>query len=245
MHTIYDPKEIYGKRAAMPDFCRFEEISGSMILCTVLCEDASFAGHRGYDLRSMKKAVLNCVRDGFSAFGGSTITQQLVKNLYYTFERSVSRKIGELFLARRFEKRLTKKQILELYLNIIYFDNGQYGIHEAAGFYFGRTPKELSLNQSFFLASILPVVGGLNPLYHPKEFVQYRNRRATRLAAMADEETISEILRHGPDRLDEAFCPTASAATDRYNAPGPMLNERFGIRGTAPLALSPGGSFSE
>ena len=236
---LYNPEEIYRNRAVMPDFRSFEEISGSLLLCIVMLEDPTFAVHRGYDSFSMMLAVKNFFRREFPQFGGSTITQQLVKNLYFTFERKVSRKIKELFLARRFEKRLTKKQILELYLNVIYFGNGQYGIHDAAMFYFGKSPKELTLNQSFFLASILPVVGRLNPLYHPEEFVQYRNNSTNLLTYIANEETISEILRHGADCLDEEFRPVASAATDRYNAPGPMLNERFGIYGTDPLAVSP------
>ena len=238
-HKLYNPEEIYRNRAVMPDFRCFEEISGSMILCIVMLEDPTFAVHRGYDSVSMKLAVRNFFRRDHPLFGGSTITQQLVKNLYFTFERKVSRKIMELILAARFEKRLTKKQILELYLNVIYYGNGQYGIHDAAMFYFGKTPKELTLNQSFFLASILPVVGRLNPLYHPEEFVEYRNKKANRLSFIADEETINEILRHGADRLDEEFRPVASEETDRYNAPGPMLNERFGIRGTNPLVITP------
>ena len=223
----------------MPDFRRFEEISGSLILCTVLLEDSTFTAHRGYNPVAMKNAARNYFRRDFPLFGGSTITQQLVKNLYFTFERKVSRKIKELFLAIWFEKRLTKKQILELYLNVIYYGNGQYGIYNAAMFYFGKSPKELNLNQSFFLASILPVVGRLNPLYHPEEFVEYRNKKANRLSFIADEETINEILRHGADRLDEEFRPVASEETDRYNAPGPMLNEKFGIRGTNPLVITP------
>ena len=223
----------------MPDFRSFEEISGSLILCTVILEDSTFMAHRGYNLFSMKCATRNFFRRDFPLFGGSTITQQLVKNLYFTFERKVSRKIKELFLAMWFEKRLTKKQILELYLNVIYYDNGQYGIHDAAMFYFGKSPKELTLNQSFFLASILPVVGRLNPLYHPEKFVQYRNKKAKHLMYIADDETINEILRHGADCLDEEFRPGASEAMDRYNAPGPMLNERFGIRGTDPLVVVP------
>ena len=235
---LYNPEEIYKNRAVMPDFRSFEEISGSLILCTVMLEDSTFMAHRGYNPASIKLAARNFFRRDLPLFGGSTITQQLVKNLYFTFERKVSRKIRELFLALWFEKRLTKKQILELYLNVIYYDNGQYGIHDAAMFYFGKSPKELNLNQSFFLASILPVVGRLNPLYHPEEFVQYRNNRTNLLTYIADEETINEILRHGADCLDEEFRPVASTATDRYNAPGPMLNERFGIYGTNPLAVS-------
>lgn len=233
---FYTPEEIYRKRAALPGFHSFDEISDRLIQYIVLLEDPTFAEHRGYNPVAIKSALQYYFRCGVPLFGGSTITQQLVKNLYFTFERKVSRKIKELFLAMWFEKRLTKVQILELYLNIIYYGNRQYGIHDASMFYFGKSPKELTANQSFFLASILPVVGRLNPLYHPQEFVQYRNMRAKKLSLLADEATIHEILRHDADCIDEDFRPEAA---NGCNAPAPMLNEKYGLYGSDPLVAFP------
>lgn len=234
-HRFHTPEEIYRKRAGLPGFCSLDEISDRLIQFTVLLEDPMFAVHRGYNPKRLKMAVLNYFRRDAPLFGGSTITQQLVKNLYFTFDKKVSRKILELFLAIRFEKRLTKAEILELYLNVIYYGNGRYGIHDAARFYFGKSPKELTANQSFFLAAILAFTW-LNPLFHPQEFTEWRNIRAHKLPVIADEATIGEILRHGADCLDEELRPTAE---DGREGPAPMLNEKYGIYGTDPLVLFP------
>ena len=227
------PDEIYRKRSSLPGFCRFEDISGRFILFTVMLEDAAFTHHKGWSFVDIRLAIKNYVRGGH-LYGGSTITQQLVKNLYFSFERKISRKILEFFLALWFEKTLSKKQILELYLNIIYYDNGQYGISDASRFYFNRSPKDLTVNQAFFLASILPVVGICNPLYHPEEFVEYRDKKLNRLPQIFDEIK-EEIRQHGPGLLDEELCAAASSSTDPFNRPGPMKNEKYGPCGTTPL----------
>ena len=228
-----DPADIYRKRAAMPGFCHFNEVSAAFILFLIFLEDMSFSVHRGYKIKAMKQAFAGYLRkDGTP--GGSTITQQLVKNLFFTFEPDIIRKIRETVLAVRFEKRLSKQEILELYINIIYFDNGQYGIHDAAFFYFNKSPKKLTVNQAFFLACMLPVVGVYNPLYHAEEFVRYRNDKLAWLVFL-DDDIKNEILRHGPELLDEELIRSLSPSTDRYNAPGPLINEKYGIFGTDPL----------
>ena len=220
------PVEIYEKRASQPDYCRLEEASGAFILCLIMMEDKAFFRHKGLDLREIRWAAVH----SRPYYGGSTITQQLVKNLYFRFDASIARKIKEAFLALRFEKALTKQQIFELYMNIIYYDNGQYGIYNASRFYFHKTPKELTVNQSVFLAALLPVVGIYNPLYHPKEFVRCRNRKLDSQEEYFTQELLAEITRHGADMLDEELCK-ASEETKRYDAPGPMINERFGPGG--------------
>lgn len=169
-------------------------------------------------------------------YGGSTITQQLVKNLYFRFDPSIIRKIKEAFLAYSFEHALAKRQILELYMNVVYFDNGQYGIYNASQFYFHKSPKELNLNQSVFLATLLPVVGICNPLYHPEKFVQFRDRKLKEKKAIFKEELLAEVTRHGADLLDEELCK-ASEETKRYDCPGPMVNERFGPGGSDHLIV--------
>ena len=223
------PVEIYQKRASQPDYCRLEEASNAFILCLIMMEDDTFFRHKGLDFREIRWAVRKAVQ-GRPHYGGSTITQQLVKNLYFRFDASILRKIKEAFLARSFEKALTKQQILELYMNIIYYDNGQYGIYNASRFYFHKTPKELTVNQSVFLTALLPVVGIYNPLYHPEEFVRCRNRKLDSQEEYFTQELLAEITRHGADMLDEELCK-ASEETKRYDAPGPMINERFGPDG--------------
>ena len=223
------PVEIYEKRACQPDYCRLEEVSGAFILCLILMEDRPFFHHKGLDFRETQWAIREAVR-GRPHYGGSTITQQLVKNLYFRFDASILRKIKEAFLARFFERKLSKQQILELYMNIIYYDNGQYGLYNASRFYFNKSPKELNLNQSVFLVALLPVVGIYNPLYHPKEFARYRDHKIVLQKKYFTEELVAEITRHGEELLDEELC-MASEETKRYDAPGPMRNERFGPGG--------------
>ena len=223
------PVEIYEKRASQPDYCRLEDVSNAFILSLVMLEDWEFFQHKGLSFSETRWAVRQALH-GRSHYGGSTITQQLVKNLYFRFDPSIPRKIKEAFLARRFERALSKQQILELYMNVIYYDNGQYGISDASRFYFHKAPKELTLNQSVFLSALLPVVGIYNPLYHPKEFAEYRDRRLDVYNDYFTEELMVEIKRHGEDLLDEELC-RASEETKRYDAPGPMINERFGPGG--------------
>lgn len=234
------PAEIYKKRASQADFRHLEEVSDSFVVFVLLLEDCSFFSHkRGYDLRLTWAAFLRSRRTGQN-YGGSTITTQLAKNLYFTFEKRIKRKFLEMFYAADLEKHLTKKQILELYINTIYYDNGQYGICHASRFYFHKEPSELTDNQAFFLASLLPVVGICNPLYHPGKFVRYRNHKLETIPhakSILPEGLVEEILRHGPDCPDEELC-SASPETDRYNAPGPMVNERFGPGGREPLAIN-------
>ena len=222
------PTEIYNARASQPDFCHLDEIADFFQLAILKTEDYKFYVHHGIDTLAIRSS-LRALRKYGSMYGGSTITQQLVKNLYFTFERSWIRKIKEAILALRFERALTKDQILELYLNIIYFDNGQYGISNASRFYFGKKPKELTINQSMFLASLPPVVGIYNPLYHPEKYAAYRNEK---IESLFDDTTLYEYIclelrRHGADHLDEELC-RATKETDRYNKPGPLINERFG-----------------
>ena len=222
------PIEIYNERASQQDFCHLNDISDYFVYFILNTEDLFFYAHNGINIYGIRQNLRALFKER-SSRGGSTITQQTVKNLYFTFERSWSRKLKEAFLSLEFERQLSKNQILELYLNIIYFDNGQYGISNASRFYFGRTPKELTFNQSIFLSVLPPVAGIYNPLYHQENYAAYRNKRM--YDGFHDERTykyiLAEIQKHDPDCLDEELCH-ATKETDPYNSPGPMINERFG-----------------
>ncbi|HPB82826.1 MAG TPA: biosynthetic peptidoglycan transglycosylase, partial [Spirochaetota bacterium] len=102
----------------------------------IVTEDRDFFRHPGFDTKSILRAIIVDALSGELRQGGSTITQQLVKRLYTSGEKSFRRKIIELLIAREFERRYTKKQILEMYLNLIYFGHGAHGINSAARFYF-------------------------------------------------------------------------------------------------------------
>jgi penicillin-binding protein 1A len=120
----------------------------------IAAEDQRFFEHGVVDVQSVTRAVVANVAKGHTAQGGSTLTQQLVKNLLLTDERSLRRKAQEARLAGELEKKLSKQQILDLYLNRVYLGANAYGVDAAAQTYFGNRPKDLTLNEAAFLASL-------------------------------------------------------------------------------------------
>ena len=125
----------------------------------IAIEDERFFEHEGVDLRAVLRALLTNAQSGTIEEGGSTITQQLVKNVIIApgaiADRTLERKITEAALSRQLEQRLTKKEILESYLNTVYFGNGAYGVQEAARTYFGRSVEGLTLAQAAMLAGVI------------------------------------------------------------------------------------------
>ena len=134
----------------------YENISRNMEIAVQVCEDGGFHRHRGFDFRAMEKAIKDNVRAGRFLRGASTISMQLAKNLYLGKEKTLSRKIEEAVLTMLLEQELSKQQILELYLNVIEFGPGIYGIEPASRHYFNQPASELTLSQALYLASILP-----------------------------------------------------------------------------------------
>lgn len=130
----------------------------------VSVEDHRFYKHPGIDVIAIGRATFNDLKAFSFVEGGSTITQQLAKNQYFTQEKKITRKIAETFLAFKLEKEYEKDEILELYINTIYFGNGYYGIKEAAMGYFGKLPKDLTDGECIMLAGIpnAPSVYALN-----------------------------------------------------------------------------------
>ncbi len=133
----------------------------------VAMEDRNFFRHLGFDIKSIIRALIIDIFSGELRQGGSTITQQLVKRLYTRGERTLERKIIELLIAREFEKRYTKMEILEMYLNLIYFGHGTYGINSAARFYFNCDAADLSVMQACVLASLTTAPNRHSPLRNP------------------------------------------------------------------------------
>ncbi len=130
------------------------EIPPQVKLAFLAAEDASFYEHQGLNYAGMLRAMWVNLRASGSRQGGSTITQQVVKNVLLTNERTYERKMKEVLLSRRIEQELSKDEILELYLNYIYFGHGRYGVEEASKYYFGKSVRELTLAEAAVLASI-------------------------------------------------------------------------------------------
>ena len=133
---------------------KIEQIPVNLLNAFVAIEDNRFYEHKGVDFRGLVRAAYTNLVRGEIAEGGSTITQQLAKNAYLTQERTIKRKIQEVFLALQLEKQYTKQEILELYLNQIYFGQGAYGVQAASKTYFGKNVEDLSLAECAMLAGI-------------------------------------------------------------------------------------------
>lgn len=135
-------------------YLSIEEIPEEAVWAIVSIEDKRFFRHNGVDLRALARAGLALIENGEATQGGSTITMQLSRNIFLTQEKTWQRKVEEIFIARELEKKYTKDDILEFYLNNIYFGNGYYGIQSASRGYFNRDVGELTLSEIAFLCAI-------------------------------------------------------------------------------------------
>ncbi len=134
----------------------YGSISKHMETAVIVCEDGGFFRHDGFDYGAIEKSIKDNIRAGRFVRGASTISMQLAKNLYLGKEKTLSRKFEEAILTRLLEQQFQKQELLELYLNVIEFGPGIYGIGPAARHYFNVEPEQLTLGQSLYLASILP-----------------------------------------------------------------------------------------
>lgn len=141
----------------------------------IAIEDSRFWTHHGIDPRAIARAASTNAESGQVSQGGSTITQQYVKNALLTSERTLGRKIEEASLALALERNYSKQLILELYLNTIYFGNGAYGIDAAARTYFGVAARDLTLEQSALLAGVIRAPSNYDPRRHPEAAAERRN----------------------------------------------------------------------
>ena len=180
----------------------------------VAVEDKRFFYHHGFDLRAIIRAAYADVSAGEIVEGGSTITQQLVKQLYVGDDETFRRKIDEAILAWQLEDRLTKDQILTKYLNTVYFGQGAYGIQAAARSYFGVDAKDLTVAQSALLAGLIRAPNDFDPFVHP---VHGRVRRNQALKAMLDQGMISETVRD--TAIAEPIELHTSTSLERYPFP--------------------------
>lgn len=157
--------EIFSERRTV---IPLSDIPPEFVRCTLAAEDADFYRHEGLDYPGIVRALIRDVLEGRAAQGASTITQQVVKLLLLSPERTLARKVRELILARRLEQELTKDEILHLYLNHINYGHGRYGVQEAAQFYFGKDASELTLAESSLIAGVPQAPARLSPRSHPE-----------------------------------------------------------------------------
>ncbi|MFQ5949310.1 MAG: transglycosylase domain-containing protein, partial [Nitrospiria bacterium] len=173
------------KRVLVP----LSQMPKALIQAILAVEDARFYEHKGFDTLRIIKAFLTNLESMKIRQGASTITQQLTRSLFLTPERTMKRKLREILLARRMEKMLSKDQILEIYLNQIYFGHGSYGVQVAAKTYFGKDVAEINLAEAAFLAGLPKAPNDYSPYRHPKK-AKFRQRVVLR--RMVSEGYITE-----------------------------------------------------
>jgi len=159
-HVLYhgpnEPSVVVLKRYPPSQWAPLSQISKAAQGAILVSEDWAFYQHPGYDEKQMREAITESIESHKLKRGASTITQQVVRNIYLSKEKSVVRKVRELWMSTKIEKVLTKNRILELYLNLAEFGDDLFGIGPAAQFYFHKKPAELTAKEGAFLAMLLP-----------------------------------------------------------------------------------------
>ncbi len=178
---------------------RFNRIPDLLKRTVIVSEDINFYTHHGIDFFELKESIKKNFQTGKKSRGGSTITQQLAKNLYLSTKKSYFRKIKELFIAKKLEKHLSKKRILEIYLNVIEFGHGIFGVETASEIFFKKPIDRLKSEEIIRLVSVIPKPLRVSPLSNSKYLKWRANlliKRLFNVKAITKEELI---------RLKEVF----------------------------------------
>lgn len=181
-------KESLESRVHREKFVPYDKIPDLLKKGIIATEDRRYYDHGAVDIIGVARAFITNSMAGETLEGGSTIAQQTVKNIFLSNDRTMTRKLEELALAVQLERNYSKEEILELYLNTIYFGHGAYGVGEASRVYFGKKPKDLDLSQCAMLAGLPQAPSAYDPISHPQEGAK---RMTTVLALMAQEGYIT------------------------------------------------------
>jgi monofunctional glycosyltransferase len=243
--VIYDAKaktdsiEVVKKRPAY--WTNLGSVSKLAVAAIVLSEDWAFYQHNGFDWEQIQNSVETNLKKGKFARGGSTITQQVAKNVFLSNEKTIWRKVQEAVLAVRLERNLGKARILEIYLNIAEFGEGLYGIGPAARYYFKKSPAQLTAKEGAFLAMLLP---------SPKKYsVSYRKRVLTPYAASTVRSILGKLQathRLSPEQYQAAVATPLSFEARQVAIPASapededVIDEESGDQGLP--ALAPAGA---
>ncbi len=219
---------IYRSLQQQADYCPLDDIPHRFVDILINSEDAGFYQHNGISKNAIKEALQINFEENRIISGGSTITQQLIKNLYFNFDKSICRKLQEALLTIKAEHVLSKDELLEMYINIIYYGCGQYGLASASNYYFSKLPKDLTLNQMFMLVRILNAPTANNPITRKEAYLKSRNRRVNsweRYGLLTTKE--AELIRsYDVNNLDPDLRECTNEAELFVIAP--MKNERYG-----------------
>ena len=198
-------QEMAERIESKPDYTPVDELPQIYLDAVISVEDHRFYSHPGVDLLAIGRAAFNDLRTLSFAEGGSTITQQLAKNLYFTQEKKMERKAAEVFMAFALEKEYSKNEILELYVNTIYFGNGYYCIKDASEGYFGKAPEDMDDYESTLLAGVPNAPSKYAPTVNPA------------LAAKRQEQVLERLVECG--LFTEKRARETMAETREYQEP--------------------------
>ncbi len=181
-------------------YAKYDEMPKKLVYSLVAIEDSGFFEHKGVSPEAILRAIFKDIQAGSFVEGGSTLTQQLIKNTYLSNEKKITRKIKEAILALKIEKALTKEQILEVYLNEIFFGNGYYGVRTAANGYFHKNLEQLTLKESAMLAGIPNAPSFLNPIKYYDRATKRANLVLMRLKNLGwiNEQQYNNAIKERP-----------------------------------------------
>ncbi|MDE5547088.1 MAG: penicillin-binding protein [Anaeroplasmataceae bacterium] len=187
---IYDDTDtLVSSDSLYYEYCSIQEVSPEIIHAVVAIEDNDFYKHPGISIPRIAHSIYQNITNGSIISGASTITQQYIKNTYFTNEKTFSRKINEIAYALELEKKYTKDQIMEAYLNTVLFGSNIYGIKMASKYYFDKAPKDITTNEAAILAGMIQLPNHYNPLRNPEAATTRKNLVLKR---MWEENYISE-----------------------------------------------------
>jgi monofunctional glycosyltransferase len=227
-----------------------ESIPAEMKWAVIVSEDARFYKHEGIDVKAIKNAIKHDLEKKSFARGASTITQQVAKNLFLSREKTISRKIKEIILAKRMEQELTKGRIIELYLNVVELGPMVYGVGHGARYYFGKPAAALTPRECAFLAAMLP---GPRAAYNPyKNLGKVLKRSDTilgllRRKGVLSEEEYRQALAEEPNitgmqkKVDESITKEI-VQTPMTSAAGPQSGEHAPPGADEVKSPAPGGA---
>lgn len=161
-------EEMAAEIESIDNYTTLDSLPQTYIDAVLSVEDKRFYSHPGIDLIAIGRALVNDIKAGAYVEGGSTITQQLAKNQYFTQDKKIVRKIAEMFMAFKIESVLDKDKIFELYVNSIFFGNNYYCVADAAQGYFGKLPSEMNFDECTLLAGIPNAPSNYNPQASPE-----------------------------------------------------------------------------
>ena len=171
------------------NYTSFEELPATYVDAVIAAEDARFLQHGGVDPVALGRALWNDLKAMSFVEGGSTITQQLAKNLYFSQEKELTRKVAEMFMAFHLESRYSKEEIFELYVNSIYFGSGCYDVASASQTYFGVEPSQMTASQCTLLAGVPNAPSVYDPTVNP-DLSQQRQRQVVQ--QMVEQEDLTQ-----------------------------------------------------